>query len=513
MPKSRLYRCSECDQTFTRNNTRERHEQQVHNIGQPFKCSYCDATFSRFDYYSQDRHQCQEKRAALGGNDGHKCEICEKIFTRKDSLQKHLSQVHSEKRYNCSMCPASFAQSYKLKKHSEKHQVHPSTSSHKRQRNKTCRREYQGKDCHSNPVSRGQNQKDESPDYSSTGAGGSKEGIEDLKTRQTRSRKRRQLNKGISSFKCDICHKRFDKQGNLNRHVSDVHNESKGFSCPKCITGFARKERLERHLAEVHKEEKKLFCNECPKIFTRSEKLERHISEVHKKCKPFSCPDCPEKFSRYENLERHLRAGEHTITMDCKYCQQALLFKSLNAYRKHFTKDYLDKKTCVNKLQEQQKEEYSYTCSVCKVKYAFKSESECYNHKVDHQFTNPEKTREIACKTILSKFLSYQCAWCKESYSFKYTYEVLRHFNDHYMVDPCYKKMIMMPEERIRRGIPALNAGGLETTCAGLVKQDELEMKKYPMMKKRCYHLECARVTKKIIHPPSSFPFISLVSN
>ena len=121
MPKSRLYRCSECDQTFTRNNTRERHEQQVHNIGQPSKCSYCDATFSRFDYYSQDRHQCQEKRAALGGNDGHKCEICEKIFTRKDSLQKHLSQVHSEKRYNCSMCPASFAQSYKLKKHSEKH--------------------------------------------------------------------------------------------------------------------------------------------------------------------------------------------------------------------------------------------------------------------------------------------------------------------------------------------------------------------------------------------------------
>ena len=199
MPKRFLYQCSQCDQTFTRNNTRERHEQQVHNIGQTTKCSYCNKTFSRGDSSSLDRHQCREKIAALGGNDGHKCEICEKTFTRKDSLQKHLSQVHSGKRYCCNMCPASFAQSYKLKKHAEKHQGSAGT------------------------LSRNQDQKDECPDSSSTDTHGSKEGIDHLKKRQTRSQKRRHLRKELSkssatTVACNICNRKFSKEANLDTH-------------------------------------------------------------------------------------------------------------------------------------------------------------------------------------------------------------------------------------------------------------------------------------------------------
>ena len=490
MPKHFLYQCSQCDQTFTRNNTRERHELEVHNIGQPTKCSYCGTNLSRFDYFSQDRHQCQEKMAALGGGDGHKCEICEKTFTRKDSLQKHLSQVHSGKRYSCTMCPASFAQSFKLKKHAEKHQGSAGT------------------------LSSNQDKEDKCPDSSSTDTNGSKEGFAHLKERQTRSRKRRHLKKEISkssaaSVACNICNKKFSKQANVDRHVLDAHTKSKGFFCTKCQTNFARKDTLERHMAEVHKEEKEFFCKHCPKIFARAENLERHISDVHQKRKLLSCPatDCTEKFSRQDHLDRHVKTGQHTFNMECKYCQQEISVRSWNAYKKHFVTGHSGNMTCVNMLQ---KREYSFTCCVCNLKYIFESPSECYEFKMDHQFTNPEKTSMQACKTILEKFLSYKCAWCKESFTFKTKGEVLKHFDDHYMVKPCYKENIMPYDRRRKRGIPALNA--YDKTCAGLVKRDELTMKKYPMAfnSRPCTHLECARVTKKIIHPITS---LSLVSN
>lgn len=512
MPKRCLYQCSQCDQTFTRNNTRERHQQEAHHTGQPKKCSYCNATFSRCDYFSQERHYCHEKRSALGENDGHKCEICEKIFTRKDSLQKHISQVHSGKRYSCTMCPASFSQNYKLNKHLEKHQGHPSNSSHKKEGKRTCKEEYQNRVSHSVSGSKNQDKKKESPGSSSTDTG-SKEGIEHLKKRQNRSKKRKQLKKEVSnssgsSFACSICNKQFSKQANVNRHVSDVHEVSKGFPCTKCPTYFARKEKLERHMSEVHKETKELFCKHCPKIFARAEILERHISEVHKKIQLFSCPaNCTEKFSRRENLERHLKTGEHTVNKDCKYCNQEISVRPWNAYKKHFVTDDLGNMTCVNMLLNQ---EYSFTCCVCKTTYKFKSASECYEFEIDHQFTNPEKTNMLACKSILSRFLSYQCAWCKEKYSFKTIWAVLQHFNGHYMVAPCYKKMIMRGDLRMKRGLPALNTD--YKTCAGLVKRDELDMKKYPMaFDRRCTHLECARVTTKIVHPKVSRD-VSLVS-
>ena len=491
MPKRSLYQCSQCDQTFTRKNTRERHEQQVHHMGQPTKCSYCDATFSRLDCFSQDRHQCQEKISAIGGTYGHQCDICEKVFTRKDSLQKHLSQVHSGKRYSCTMCPVSFAQSYKLKKHLEKHQGYTST------------------------LPKNQDKKDESPDSSSTDTSGSKEGIEHLKERKTRSRKRRQLKKerlksSATSVVCNICNKKFSKQANADRHVLDVHTELKGFRCTECPTNFSRKEKLERHMLEVHKEKREFFCKQCPKIFARAEKLERHISEVHKKSKPFSCPatNCTEKFSRRKNMERHLTTGEHTMSMDCKYCHQEISVRSWNAYKKHFVTDNSDSMTCVNMLQKR-KRKHIFTCCVCNEKYTFESDSECYEFKTDHQFTNPEKTNLLACKSILNKFLSYKCAWCEESYTFKTRWEVLKHFDSHYMVKPCYKHMIMPDERRRKRGIAALN--DYEKTCAGVVKRDERTMKKYPLaFDRRCTHLNCARVTKKIIHPISD---LSLVSN
>ena len=50
----------------------------------------------------------------------HICEVCNKSFTRKDNLSRHLS-VHVEKNFQCSHCSKCYSQQVKLKVHTFLH--------------------------------------------------------------------------------------------------------------------------------------------------------------------------------------------------------------------------------------------------------------------------------------------------------------------------------------------------------------------------------------------------------
>lgn len=530
IPSSRLHQCNVCDKKFDRNETRERHEQEVHHKGQRIKCQTCEKTFSRLEYLR--RHNCQNTTSDEKGRDDFICDVCDKIFTRNDKLQEHSAQVHGGVRYRCFQCAASYSQKYKLTKHLEtKHHVNPNTSSHSRQKKRSCTQTNQDKGCHSRSDV-GQ----ESLNSSTTTD--TKEGIEEVKGRQTRSRKRRQMRKEANhpssmpssssglSLTCNICRKQFSKPANLNRHIANVHEDMKNHICPKCPTGFTRRDIMERHVSEVHLTSKKFVCNDCPQIFTRSETLQRHISDVHKKVKLFSCFKCPEQFARRENLERHIKRGEHTPVINCEFCKKDAPFRSYNSYEKHFVKDHLGKRTCVTELQ---KRKYSYTCQGCHKIFTFKSIHDQYDfqEKFLHTFPDPRGGRNgrrmEACIDSIGKFLSYRCKYCQESFSFQSTSEVLEHFDKHYAVQTCYQTSYNITQEkRIKKGLSALRED-THTTCVGQIKRSELEFKKYPQRygTNPCCHLECTRVTTKIIHPTYTeylcgdiwWGEISLVSN
>ena len=50
----------------------------------------------------------------------HICEVCNKSFTRKNNLSRHLS-VHGEKSFQCSHCSKCYSQQVKLKVHTFRH--------------------------------------------------------------------------------------------------------------------------------------------------------------------------------------------------------------------------------------------------------------------------------------------------------------------------------------------------------------------------------------------------------
>ena len=56
---------------------------------------------------------------------------------------------------------------------------------------------------------------------------------------------------------CDICHKKFMKKANLNRHVKTIHEKKEDFACMKCQKNFKEMHHLKRHQQKCGK------CRRC----------------------------------------------------------------------------------------------------------------------------------------------------------------------------------------------------------------------------------------------------------
>merc|ERR1712080_283900 len=100
----KTFKCETCDKCYTRKNHLVRHL-KTHSGEKTFKCETCK-TF--------------------------KCETCDKCYTRKDNLVTHLKTHSGVKPYSYSVCSKSFLQSGVL-------------DEHMRKTHKTCR--HCGKSC------------------------------------------------------------------------------------------------------------------------------------------------------------------------------------------------------------------------------------------------------------------------------------------------------------------------------------------------------------------------------
>ena len=65
-----------------------------------------------------------------------------------------------------------------------------------------------------------------------------------------------------SKVRCNLCHKTFSKNYNINTHIKRVHNNLDEFSCDSCGKIFKFEINLKEHTKSVHenKKEKCAFC-------------------------------------------------------------------------------------------------------------------------------------------------------------------------------------------------------------------------------------------------------------
>ena len=107
--------CKYCMRTFQDHVALSLHVRQHEQSGQErgWSCSYCDRTFVT----SKGRNEHQR----LHTGEGFRCNMCPKVFTTAQILQRHMGGVHSiGERYHCSRCGRSFTRRDVLSIHLKK---------------------------------------------------------------------------------------------------------------------------------------------------------------------------------------------------------------------------------------------------------------------------------------------------------------------------------------------------------------------------------------------------------
>ena len=69
---------------------------------------------------SIDSSGTSNEEQSVNVQDSHKCEICEKVFLKKNLLNSHIRKVHSyvqEKQHKCNICKKDFRRHDELKFH------------------------------------------------------------------------------------------------------------------------------------------------------------------------------------------------------------------------------------------------------------------------------------------------------------------------------------------------------------------------------------------------------------
>ncbi|KAJ3665729.1 hypothetical protein Zmor_001209 [Zophobas morio] len=153
-------------------------------------------------------------------------------------------------------------------------------------------------------------------------------------------------------FKCPHCHKIFNKETTLNRHVK-THTAIKAYKCNICNKSFSRNDLLLRHkiahamkMADqsfeydnnsddadqddegetvVVKTETALYpCAECNLIFVKRDELDAHVQE-HKGKSDIICKICGKKFSKQAHLNRHMKIHSQNKPYVCSTCNKGFV--------------------------------------------------------------------------------------------------------------------------------------------------------------------------------------------
>ncbi|XP_055603271.1 zinc finger protein 454-like isoform X2 [Uranotaenia lowii] len=221
----RLFTCEYCGSQFKTASDLKSH--LLLHEGKPiFRCEYCDYTAVKREYV---RHHVRNQHAKTNS---FKCNVCDLIFARKNTMTNHMNIHTKEKTYTCTICEKVFYVESYLKKHVAT--VHEKTR-------RTC--EYCSRDFSKKEVLIDHIEKDH--------------GIQ-------------------KRFICDICLDVSPSQSALDAHRKR-HENPKHLECGRCLTAHTTQESLDNHLCITYREN--YFC--CGRDRRHHMTYNKHMYQAH----------------------------------------------------------------------------------------------------------------------------------------------------------------------------------------------------------------------------------------
>ncbi|XP_063533550.1 zinc finger protein 157-like [Cydia strobilella] len=219
--------CQACPKLFLNKGDRHRHYKTVH-LGLKKKCGICNKEVTRMSVHMA-RHnpstlrfpcvECERRFVSQTELDAHvishtdnyeythECPVCEKKFSRKPFVARHIRQVHEkERKHQCELCPKAFFTNSALQEHLGTH---------------STERLYECDEC----------------------------GLS-LKTKET-LRAHLTVHSGLKTYQCRLCDKSFRTTSNLNVHMV-THTKEKRYECRYCDVRFGRAHHRTRHEYTAH---------------------------------------------------------------------------------------------------------------------------------------------------------------------------------------------------------------------------------------------------------------------
>ena len=364
------YECKKCEKKFTKKLTLQMHVKVVHDKIKNLKCDKCSKTFGHIIHLKKHSlvHKNKQEKSP---NDvpkstedkdtkikKHKCEKCNKTFNRVISLNKHIMILHNKKLNKkckkCNDCEKWFSNKPNLLRHIQK------KHSMKTQENKLMENGIKCKQC-----------------------------VKYFPSKYRLNRHVRHVHGTVKKQKCPDCDKRFGYTSSLKYHVLKDHNkklsEKRNFKCEQCEKSFSQNFNLTKHIRNIHAKDKKcepgdqnekpvvkpsnleenaatpndefdeeipdlvlptspeksknLECNQCDKSFENEIHLEKHVSihiespqpnpemrvetsRLHENQALKKCKQCEEDFDTEANLSEHVVRQHFKSKEQCELCKK-----------------------------------------------------------------------------------------------------------------------------------------------------------------------------------------------
>ena len=117
-------------------------------------------------------------------------------------------------------------------------------------------------------------------------------------------------------------------------HVKNVHSSGKkSFACSLCTKRYNDPGNLQYHISAIH-EGTRIQCNECDKTFDK-DKIKLHIRRVHLKSLEFSCDQCEFLTTEKRFLLGHKQIHKERFKFGPQRCEKCGSYRCICKLKRH----------------------------------------------------------------------------------------------------------------------------------------------------------------------------------